>query len=176
MNISKNFMIAMIGITGALGITSVCLVDKTRKLDRSMDGMSDKIAEGLDIENPDRVISLDMQKAADKEAKAASKACSDATRYLIADLVSKELAKIQTSIEPDIKREIAQQLSILDIKDIKNAVVKEASETIVQNTSQLVLTKAAGVENNTADIIRACKEAGITSAYTIQEIIEASGR
>lgn len=172
MNISKNFMIAMIGITGILGITSVCLVDKTRKLDKSMDDMSDKIAGDLDIEIPDRVISLAMQKAADREAKKASKLCSDTAGDHIADLVGKEFGKVRASIEPDIKKEIAQQISLLDIESMKDEVVKEAAKSVVQNATSSLFNKKS--DDNTAEIIRACKEVGVTSPYYIQEIIEAS--
>lgn len=172
----KIMTVVAIGMT-VLGLGeayAIYKVSKTSKEVQAFNAAVDEVSQNIDVDIPDKVVEAAMAKAADREAVKAAKETKDEACSIIKKSVDKVIADEKDRIAVQVEDELATKISLVDISDIKSRVVAKATGTVVDNIIQRIpFTQNVG-SGNTADIIRACKEAGITDAWDIERVLEKS--
>lgn len=162
-------------IIGATVITtgvaySVTESRKTRKELEKFNKAVDDMAKGIDVDIPDAIVNTAMTKAAEREATKAAANVNKEAVSIISSRVKKEVENERQHISESVKTKIEEQISLVDINDVKKQVVDKATQSVAKEVISRV--PVLGNQSNTASIIRACKDAGITSSYQIQNILQ----
>jgi len=129
----------------------------------------DRVSDNVEVEIPESILTIAMNKAADKEAKIAANECRQMARDTINEMVKEEIAKVKGDLSKSVKENVEKQVSMLDINDIKKEVAKDVGKSVVYDLcSGLHGTRT----NDAVAVINACREAGITSEWQIRNILE----
>lgn len=157
----------------ALGAGEVYFIVKANKMSKQIREFNDSVdetAENIKVDIPDKLVAVAMDRAANREAERASKKVSSDANAIIQTSVDKAISKEKSNIEKSVKAELEKKINLVDIEDIKTKVVSQASSTVAANVMSKIpsmFTKGSDI----ADIIRACKEAGLSS-WTTEEIVK----
>lgn len=165
----------MVGISvGAAALTagnvfSLWKIYKLSEQIKEFNNSVDEVTRNINVDIPDKVVAVAMDRAANREAEAAAKNVAKTATDTIQKSVDKAIEKEKSGIEPAVRMELEKKISLVDIEDIKSKVAKEAASTITSG----MISRISGISSScdTAEVIRACKEAGM-SGWQIQDVIE----
>lgn len=171
----------MIGIGIAAGTTAVTTiageiytlwrVNKVSKEIERFDAAVNEASRYIDVNIPNELVTVAMDRAANAEAsKAAEKAANDA-KAIVQTSVDKVIKNEKNNIEASVKTELERQINLVDIEDIKSKVVNKTSASIANDVvTRLPFISSYG-DSDIANIIRACKEANMSS-WQIEDIVK----
>lgn len=171
----------MIGIGIAAGTTAVTTiageiytlwrVNKVSKEIERFDAAVNEASRYIDVNIPNELVTVAMDRAANAEAsKAAEKAANDA-KTIVQTSVDKVIENEKSNIEASVKTELERQINLVDIEDIKSKVVNKTSASIANDVvARLPFISSYG-DSDIASIIRACKEANMSS-WQIEDIVK----
>lgn len=118
-----------------------------------------------------KALSTEVGKIATREARALDNA--------ITSMVKETVNASKKSITAGVKDAITKQLADVDVSGLQDQVIESATEQVASDlidsfkavSTPWVNIKPSTTGNNTVDIIKACKDAGMSS-WQIQDVIE----
>lgn len=163
---------AAVSVLGAGEIFSIWKVCKLSKEVKEFNNSVEDVAKNIDVEVPDNLVAVAMDRAANNAAETSANKVAKTTELAIRNAVEEAINKEKKNLEVSLKEELNRKISLVDIEDIKAKVVSKASLTVAN--SLVASLPVISSKSNTAEIIRACNDAGIDSAYDIERILEKS--
>lgn len=171
----------IIGLGIAAGATAVTTiageiytlwrVNKVSKEVTRFNAAVDEAARYVNVDIPNELIAVAMDKAANAEAsKAAAKAADDA-KAIVQASVDEVIKQEKSSIENSVKTELERQINLVDIEDIKSKVINKTSASIANDVMARVPFISSYGSSDIAGVIRACKEANMSS-WQIEDIVK----
>lgn len=165
----KETMFAIgLGVVGIIGLAAYSKASVTdehiKELMKTMDRMSDNI----DVDISEKLVDRAVKVAADKAVKVAADKAAKKITEDIDDYISDGISEAISNIKPEIRHTLEKQITMLDLEDIKNDVVKKTAGIVAENIS---IPGFLSSRNNTADVVKACVDADMDS-WEIQNILK----
>lgn len=157
-----------IGSLGILGVASTVLSVKACKDISMFNKKMDELSDGIEIDIPEKIVNLAVEKAASKVATAECFKVSKRADDIIKDKVMSEVSSVKKTLSDKVKVEVENQISVLDISDIKKEIVKDVSSMVFKDVIGNI--SRSGYSDSFADVIKACTDAGMHS-WEIENIL-----
>ena len=161
-----------LGIAAPIATSVLALINSystSKKLDTFMDGM-DKLSDGIDVDIPDKIVNTAMNEAAKKAANQKAAEAAKAVKAHMFNTVDEKVKESVGDVTPEIRKRLEEQISMVDIADIKSEVIKKAAGIVTENVS---FPSFMAGKSSAAEIIEACTKAGMSS-WQIENILNAA--
>lgn len=159
---------AAVGIIGVVAYAKAYTANENvKELLASMD----KVSDGIDVDISESMLRVAVNNAADKAAKAATEKAVKEIREDISNTVARSVSKAVGDIKPAVQQSLEQKITMIDIAEIKKDVVKSTAKKLAEDMAFPNLFSGRNVPNSTAEIIKVCTDAGMSS-WQIENILE----
>ena len=170
----------IIGLGIAAGTTAVTTiageiytlwrVNKVSKEVARFNAAVDEATRYGNVDIPNELIAVAMDKAANVEASKAAEKAADGAKTIIQASVDEVIKQEKSSIENSVKTELERQISLVDIEDIKSKVVSKASASVANDLMCHIPVVSSSSSSDIANIITDCKDANMSS-WQIEDVL-----
>lgn len=171
-----NKILIGVGIAEAVVIAGeTFLIVRTTKKLNDLDKEIEDASKAINVDIPNGMLTVAMDRAAKQQAEKSAKSVEAMAEAAISQSVDEAVKAEKNRVKDSVEKELEEKISLLDINDIKKEVVTQASLNVADNVISRIPLGSS--RDNTAEIIRACKDAGITTSWQIGDILNsAKGR